>query len=131
MNAQLSPADLLDLPAFPAVASPGSGVSSIPSVLSVLSIVPSADLSAVRIEEAIHIDYCERRNRLLWESAAFTLQAVLVDHGHGERRYGPHDPWRESRPDPRGDYTRAGAHLIRRAVAGRDYDEVRHVTGLR
>ena len=84
----------------------------------------------IRLEEALHLDYCPRRRRPLWEAATFTLQAVVAEGPDGVRRYGPLDPWAEAAPDPRAGYHAVGTALVRRAEAGRDYDERRHVTGL-
>ena len=89
-----------------------------------------AVLPAVRVEERIHLDYCPRRNRPMWESATFTLDAVVVSRADGERRYGPLEPWTETVPDPRAGYHAVGTALVRRAAPGRDYDDARHVAGV-
>ena len=85
---------------------------------------------AIRVEERLHLDYCPRRRRHLWETATYTLDAIVVEAGGEARRYGPCDPWAEGAPDPRAGYHPVGTALVRRARAGRDYDEARHVTGL-
>ena len=93
---------------------------------------PSAPaVPIVTCEESLHLDYCPRRRRHLWEAATFTLRAVRVVGPDGTRLYGPLDPWDEAAPDPRARYHAVGTALVRRARPGVDYDEGRHVTGLR
>ena len=84
----------------------------------------------VRCEENLHLDYCPRRRRHLWEAATFALRAIRVEGPDGVRYYGPLDRWVEPAPDPRASYTAVGTALIRRAMPGRDYDEARRVTGM-
>lgn len=147
MPSQPSPAALLDLPAdadpllYPSTPSP-SPISVLvpvsdaprpaflyPEPGTLGARISGVNAPSIRVEEAINIDYCERRNRLLWEGATFTLQAILVEQRGDERRYGPHDPWTEPTPDPRTAYRSVGNALVRRAIPGGDYDERRHVTG--
>ena len=87
-------------------------------------------LPFVRCEESLHLDYCPRRRRHLWEAATYTLRAIHVEAAGASRRYGPFDPWGEAMPDPRAAYRAVGTALVRPAAPGRDYDEGRHVTGL-
>ena len=118
----------------PAVPSPGTPSERCGSVGGLAGTAPRAVRPAAAVivtcEESLHLDYCPRRRRHLWEAATFTLRAVRVAGPHGVRRYGPLDRWTETVPDPRTAYAAVGTALVRRAAPGRDYDEARHVTGL-
>ena len=102
-------------------------LSAAPSPLAVTYRLPRAAAPTIHVEEAVHVAYCERRGRLLWEAAVFTLQAVCVDEAGAARRYAPGDPWTERAEDPRLAYHAVGPILVRRAEPGRDYDEARHL----